>query len=458
MDTVVESETLENTIFEGKEESLPEESAEMIDNKEKDCQKSEDMELEDKEKLDIKVESKEEKRSTEMLNLGKEETNTGNSSTTDLNSTKLVEKAENTTISSVEQEIGDLKPVEDISENKSSRKRRLDATVKIEMSTSPEQKLTLTATPIKTPQVKAPKIAKKAPGSSKRKKTDWTATEDEALIIAVLEAKKKKNDEESSDDEDWDDIAEAVPNKTAVQCLQRYMRHLNKKGGSGIAGGSNSATTSNNSYTPVKRSNENEMQQDQNENNNPNKMTSSQIASPLPTTPMNKIKPSSSVSFFARNFLVTLLYLSFMFILINRNSSLINPIQPWTPSDDYRLEDLRKTYGGSRWEEISSRMPGRSIEDVRTRWYDLARNKEDKKVHMTIDSKKEESKDDKGDNIDGESSTACTSSEKTETETETETEKEKEENKWSTEETGLLRKLVEQYQNGMFSYFPILNT
>ena len=72
------------------------------------------------------------------------------------------------------------------------------------------------------------------------KKTDWSAFEDEALMLSVLAVRRKKRDEQSTaddrqsdneedDDDDWDEISEAVPGKTAVQCLQRYMRHLNKK-------------------------------------------------------------------------------------------------------------------------------------------------------------------------------------------------------------------------------------
>jgi hypothetical protein len=63
----------------------------------------------------------------------------------------------------------------------------------------------------------------------KRDKRQWTAEEDEALMLAVLDIKQKKGtDENEDDDEDWDEIAESVPDRTAFQCYQRYIRYLNK--------------------------------------------------------------------------------------------------------------------------------------------------------------------------------------------------------------------------------------
>jgi hypothetical protein len=63
----------------------------------------------------------------------------------------------------------------------------------------------------------------------KRDKRQWTAEEDEALMLAVLDIKQRKGaDENEDDDEDWDEIAESVPDRTAFQCYQRYIRYLNK--------------------------------------------------------------------------------------------------------------------------------------------------------------------------------------------------------------------------------------
>jgi len=73
--------------------------------------------------------------------------------------------------------------------------------------------------------------------SAKKQKRSWNAKEDENLMLAVLEDKKRRDLEadesdedqsDESDEEDWDEIAKAMPGRTPVQCLQRYMRHLNR--------------------------------------------------------------------------------------------------------------------------------------------------------------------------------------------------------------------------------------
>uniref|UniRef100_A0A7S4R1F3 Uncharacterized protein n=1 Tax=Ditylum brightwellii TaxID=49249 RepID=A0A7S4R1F3_9STRA len=77
--------------------------------------------------------------------------------------------------------------------------------------------------------------------ASKKSKSQWTAVEDEILMLAVLADKKRREEEIDEDDEDeeeeeedWDEIAKAVPGRTPVQCLRRYMRHLNQKGGGSV--------------------------------------------------------------------------------------------------------------------------------------------------------------------------------------------------------------------------------
>lgn len=62
----------------------------------------------------------------------------------------------------------------------------------------------------------------------------WNAKEDESLMIAVLEERKtrtegRKSDEEGNEDDwdviDWDVIAASVPERSAVECLKRYLKH-----------------------------------------------------------------------------------------------------------------------------------------------------------------------------------------------------------------------------------------
>jgi hypothetical protein len=83
------------------------------------------------------------------------------------------------------------------------------------------------------------------PTSKRKEKQSWTLKQEEDLMIAVLEERKirtdKENEEnvnEGDEDEndvdeedwdviDWDVIAESVTDRTAVECLKRYLK--NKK-------------------------------------------------------------------------------------------------------------------------------------------------------------------------------------------------------------------------------------
>ena len=78
------------------------------------------------------------------------------------------------------------------------------------------------------PKRKASKLpTSKDSDSSKKAKSSWTAEEDEALLKAVQE--DRDNHEEEEEEEDWDEIANAVPGKSAVQCLKRHMVLVEKE-------------------------------------------------------------------------------------------------------------------------------------------------------------------------------------------------------------------------------------
>lgn len=78
---------------------------------------------------------------------------------------------------------------------------------------------------------------KRRSDDSKKSRTAWSAQEDEALLKAVLEDQQDRQAEGATEEEeDWDEIAKAVPGKTPVQCLKRYM-FLNTKQGRAEAAG-----------------------------------------------------------------------------------------------------------------------------------------------------------------------------------------------------------------------------
>ena len=59
-------------------------------------------------------------------------------------------------------------------------------------------------------------------GVEKQMTKTWSAIEDGYLLKAVLEDQQSRKDT-GDDEEDWDVIADAIPGKTPVQCLKRYM-------------------------------------------------------------------------------------------------------------------------------------------------------------------------------------------------------------------------------------------
>ena len=67
---------------------------------------------------------------------------------------------------------------------------------------------------------------KRKSDNAKKAKAAWLASEDDALLKAVLEDQQDRETEE--DEEDWEEIAKSVPGKSPVECSKRYMA-LNRK-------------------------------------------------------------------------------------------------------------------------------------------------------------------------------------------------------------------------------------
>lgn len=78
----------------------------------------------------------------------------------------------------------------------------------------------------------------------KKSRVLWSASEDDALLKAVLEDKQDREAEggDAEDEEDWDEIAKSIPGKTPVQCLKRYMVINRRKSGGEPSPPSNTAS------------------------------------------------------------------------------------------------------------------------------------------------------------------------------------------------------------------------
>ena len=96
---------------------------------------------------------------------------------------------------------------------------------------------------------------KRKSDDAKKAKTAWLASEDDALLKAVVEDQQDRDAEgDGEDEEDWDEIAKSVPGKTPVQCLKRYIA-LNRK----QAGSTSSSTAAS---TPIKEDDDGEEEDD----------------------------------------------------------------------------------------------------------------------------------------------------------------------------------------------------
>ena len=73
-------------------------------------------------------------------------------------------------------------------------------------------------------------IPKRKSDQAKKNKTVWSASEDDALLKAVIEDQQDREAEgDGEEEEDWDEIAKSVAGKTPVQCFKRYMILNSKK-------------------------------------------------------------------------------------------------------------------------------------------------------------------------------------------------------------------------------------
>ncbi len=71
---------------------------------------------------------------------------------------------------------------------------------------------------------------------TKKSKVTWSDEEDDALLKAVLEDRQNRDAEgDGEEDEDWDEIAKAIPGKTPVQCLKRYITNFKEPESSEVA-------------------------------------------------------------------------------------------------------------------------------------------------------------------------------------------------------------------------------
>lgn len=247
-----------------------------------------------------------------------------------------------------------------------------------------------------------PTKEKKLAKDMKKKKSEWTPGEDEALMLAVMEVRKKNSgelEEVVDDEDDWDEIANLISGRSAVQCLQRYMRHLNRKPSlTQESGHEEKVSTTDTDVAEVEK-------------------------------PSNVTEEANGDN------------------------------KEWTPQEETNLMELRQSVGGSKWSEIAIGLPGRSVDDIKNHWYAMSRKRQGTATKASSSENSEEEENEETDPIKKEMQEKCMiaeikpkeedgiSSEETAKKPKLNKIIEEAVTKWTGDETALLKKLVEQYQD-----------
>merc|ERR1712238_602659 len=286
---------------------------------------------------------------------------------------------------------------------------------------------------LQLPPLKVPTLCSSIITPSKKEKRVWTAQEDESLMLALLEDKKRRETEsgddsnecdveEDEDEEDWDEIAKSVPNRTPVQCLRRYMRHLNQKNGGGrpsnasnqgpistlssspkesCSSGSSKKTASDTLETTTTTLNDKKRSRDddENEDSSSSPETATAISSALSLVPSPKkmkkgMKKEDAASLtkwstdetnllkklvdqyqdtsprwndIARNFPERTAFECLTKWQTLSSPPVIKGKGSWTVEEDNILRDKRALYG-RKWAKIAAHLPGRQGKQCRERY------------------------------------------------------------------------------------------
>jgi len=237
-----------------------------------------------------------------------------------------------------------------------------------------------------TPSVKLPQVAQTST-PSKRKR--WDAKEDETLMLAVLGERNRLESVDDkdlvtgeSDEEDWEEIAKSVPMRTAVQCLQRFVMHLNRSystrkgktypttkteivdesttGDSQISGKRQGTTLASDLKETLQK------KKKDNEDSSSNKWTSEE------TKLLGKLVEQYNQSPPQWNVIAKKFKNRNGFECIRKWQTLsIHPVikgkGSWTREEDNILKDKRALYG-RKWAKIATHLPGRQGKQCRERY------------------------------------------------------------------------------------------
>lgn len=224
-----------------------------------------------------------------------------------------------------------------------------------------------------------------------KKTSKWSSIDDEALRNAVAAEHLKHRDDSEHDhdddeDEDWETIALAVPGKTAVQCLKRYMtisrEDDDEEKNIPTIGKKRSRDSASVRSEDISENNENDSQQQQ--DIDPGSIPWENDELELLRRLVEQYRDSAprwnevSLNFRNRSPIDCLTKWQGM-----TNPPVIKGKGSWTPEEDAVLREKRMLYG-RKWAKIASHLPGRQGKQCRERFVN----------HLDVELKKGEWTDD----------------------------------------------------------------
>jgi hypothetical protein len=193
-------------------------------------------------------------------------------------------------------------------------------------------------------------------GGQQQTKT-WSAIEDGYLLKAVLEDQHSRKDT-GDDEEDWDVIADAIPEKTPVQCLKRYML-LNtpeRQAAAAVAAKEPTSDTEGNTLTNEGGSEDSDDSSWTTEEQDLLKKLVEQYKDTAPR--WNEI----AANFHDHNAIDCLTKWQTL-----TNPPVIKGKGSWTVEEDQILREKRSLYG-RKWAKIAAHLPGRQGKQCRERF------------------------------------------------------------------------------------------
>lgn len=209
--------------------------------------------------------------------------------------------------------------------------------------------------------------------AKKLRSTGWSTAQDDALLKAVAEQHGDHDAGSDDEDEDWDTIAKAVPGKSAVQCLKRFIVLKESK----VSATPASSTITVNPPPAVKQEQPENEEEDDDEDDSSRKPKSEAAYQGEPWTHeeselLKKLAEQYRDTAPRWNEIAANFPNRTAVECLGQYQSLTSPPVikgkgSWTAEEDQILREKRALYG-RKWAKIAAHLPGRQGKQCRERF------------------------------------------------------------------------------------------